>query len=763
MSNISAPMGLPKSVSDKISGLRSRVIFWIILDGLARFCWLLIGLALSDFALDWLFQFDFSQRLILLAIIAGLLGWVLFRRLLSPLRKLPTDEALCHEVERSHPELGESLITSYQFAKMPADQRRNVSETLVNASVQQGLASAEPVAFGDAVNSRTLFRNGLLTVVAFLVMALGGVAVASTQYGSTWFYRNVMLGEQNYPQSTYFRLLPEGDEPIRIPRGENWTQIVEIDPASKLIPDEVFLDFRPSRGRASLKMQPAIAEGRFSAEFMNVIEAFEFRARAGSAVSPWRAVVLVEQPTVTEMQVRAAPPEYTSELPFDLPQGAGPFSLLRGTRIELSGKANKDLVSGKVEVTSAADEGKQAEYELAINNNREFTVGLNDDQWLLPDKEGAVPRQVRLRIILTDTDGLTSKRPTSFGVRVKTDRTPKVTVEKVGITGIATPQAVIPLFGKAEDDYAIKSLAIEYELESGDVDPTTTKKTLPVKGVNPDTPLPNGLVDYLEAVEVADLELKVGDRLKMIVVAGDNDNVAGPNIGRSVDLPIRIVSEDDLRADLLRREKEQRQELERLIKEQDDLRTDNLALAAEIANQNEITPTQKQQLMTLQRRQKLIANNLMIISGRIESFLLEIQNNRLEEDNGPLQKRLTRDVIEPMREIAEVDVTEAVRRIDEARRLESETGPRGEALQEAADKQEEILAKMNEVLKHLVKAEGYQEAINLLMEIVKGQQGVFDMTAKERQERIRRLLEGDSDPEPKPDGSPSPEEEPQPE
>lgn len=761
MADISAPIGVPAAVTDKISQLRSRVAFWVVLDGLFRVLWLIIGVAVFDFVIDMLFHLDLTQRIILLVLFAGVLVFVLFRWLYRPLGQLPTDEALCHEVERSHPELGEALITSYQFAKMPAEKRDHVSAAFVNASVKQGIDSAGKIDFGDALDSSTMMRNAIFVGAAVVVLVAGAVAVASTEYGSAWFQRNVLLsGDTSYPQATHFQLLPEGDEPIAIPRGENWTQIVLIDPKSKTTPDEVFLDFQPARGRPSTPMKRAVGDKtRFSAEFKNVIEPFSFRARAGSSVSPWRKVVLVEQPSVVDLHVSAEPPAYTGEKLFELPQGAGPYALLRGTRILITGKANKDLVGGKIEVTSSYGKGRSAEYDLTLNENREFSASLAADQWLLAEENGDLPRNVRLRIVLTDTDDLTSKRPTSFGIRVKVDRAPKVKVEKIGVTGIVTPKAVVPLVGKAEDDYAITAMGIEFEMESGASEGAATKKEKPIEGLSDESILPAEAADFLEMVEIADLELKAGDRLKMVVVVRDNDNVSGPNIGKSIDLPLRIVTEDELRTDLLRREKEQRQEFERLIKEQEDLHTDNLALGAEIQGEAKITTAQKQQLMTVQRRQKLIANNLMIISDRIETFLQEIANNRLEEEDGPLQRRLTREIIDPMREIAEVDVTEAVRRIDEARRLESDAQPRDIALRVAGEKQEEIIAKMREVLKHLVKAEGYQEAINLLYEIQKAQQGVFELTQKERQERIRRILEGGGDVDPKPEDKPPTEDE----
>ena len=52
---------------------------------------------------------------------------------------------------------------------------------------------------------------------------------------------------------------------------------------------------------------------------------------------------------------------------------------------------------------------------------------------------------------------------------------------------------------------------------------------------------------------------------------------------------------------------------------------------------------------------------------------------------------------------------------------------------------------MQEILEHMVKSEGFQEAVNLLYEIQKAQTDVHEQTNKERQERIKRILEGGGD------------------
>jgi hypothetical protein len=249
-------------------------------------------------------------------------------------------------------------------------------------------------------------------------------------------------------------------------------------------------------------------------------------------------------------------------------------------------------------------------------------------------------------------------------------------------------------------------------------------------------------------------KIPAGTHLTFHIEATDNDDVneKGPNVGRSPEFLVKVVTEEQLRTDLLRREKEQRQEFERLIKTQDEITTETRALAAGVAGEKDLMEEQKLVVMGIQRRQKLIGTNTGTIAGRLTEFLVEVHNNRLEEEGGPLERRLGERIILPMKQIAAEGVPEAIQRLDKSRRVAAVAAERDPALAEAVAQQEALLKLMNEILVHMVKAEGYQEAVNLLYEIEKSQKGVYDLTEKEKQERIKKIFEeGGRTPSPKPE------------
>ena len=185
----------------------------------------------------------------------------------------------------------------------------------------------------------------------------------------------------------------------------------------------------------------------------------------------------------------------------------------------------------------------------------------------------------------------------------------------------------------------------------------------------------------------------------------------------------------------------------------EELLTDCPALQAGIKGSENIPPAAKDQLMQYQKRQKLVGQNTGAIAERFASIVIEVQNNRLEEDGGRLQSRLHNDIIAPMQEVAGAMVPEAMQLLDRTRRQAAVATDRDQALADAVVRQQAIVEKMQQILTHMVKSEGFQEAVNLLYEIQKAQTDVHEQTTKERQDRIKRILEGGGD---KPAEAPKP-------
>ncbi|HEX5103281.1 MAG TPA: hypothetical protein VFV87_05695, partial [Pirellulaceae bacterium] len=706
-----------RGVVARLHALRTQIAAWFWVDGLVRVLWMALALLGIDLAIDWFFRLDKPQRIVMLFLIAGVIGWRIYRRLIRPLSASMSDEALALSVEAGNKQLGQSMISALQLAQMEDAESRGMSPALVAQTVRHGTAAAEKVSFSNILDGREFRLNAVLLVLALGVFGLIGYGVATTETVSIWFNRNILLGYKTWPQKTYLVIERVGEDgTVVFPRGEDWTQTVAVRDDSEVIPDAVYLDFRRARGRAPVAMKKT-SERLFETTFASVIEPFEFRARGGDAVTEWVRVELVEQPAVESLKLVVTPPKYASNKPEELPPGKGPYYVLKGSSLAIEGTANKPLVQAELLV-----EGKRLPLKIADKLRFSGQISAAD----------LAPGQYTIE--LKDELGLTSRRPTTFGLRTRIDREPRVRVKLIGVSGMVVPQARVPFTCRVTDDFGLTSADVAYRWKGDDLTQPDGEGKLTFEQVK--DLLGKADLSFDDVIELEPLQIPTGTGLSFRFESADNDDISGPNIGRSSEFLLRIVTEEELRTDLLRREKEQRQEFERLLKNQEDLVTDSRALEAGTKGQAGLAPPQKDQLIQYHKRQKLVGQNTGAIAERMFSIVIEVQNNRLEEDGGRLQTRLLKEIIEPMRVVVEEMIPQAQSGLESVRRLADDAAARDAALAETIAQQTEIAAKMKEILEHMVKSEGFQEAVNLLYEIQKAQTDVHEQTNKERQERI---------------------------
>ncbi|ADB17363.1 hypothetical protein Psta_2695 [Pirellula staleyi DSM 6068] len=723
-------------VTSRLAQLRSKISLWFWIDGLSRIAWGALLLSLADLILDYLFRMDLSQRAVMLALMIAATVWIAYKWLFLPLSQVPSDDALCLRVEAANKHLGESLISALQLARLPEDKQHGMSPLLMNQTIRMGMKRAQEVDFSNVLDSLSFRFHAILLVLALGLSSWCVISIAAFPSGilRIWAERNLLLMSTPWPQSTNLEIERAVNGKVVFPRGEDWTQFVTVAADSKIFPDSVHIDFRRARGRQSQAMkrtteQPTDGSQRFEAVFNNVLEPFEFRARGGDAYTDWVQVELVDPPAVDSLELEVTPPQYANLAPEKLPPGRGPYYVLRGSSLAIQGTSTKPLASASIVI----DDEKSI--ELKVDNSLSFSGVVDISNFVAG----------QYTIVLKDELGLSSRRNTSFGIRIRLDREPRVRMRLLGVSGVVVPKARIPLAGRLTDDFGIVSSQIEYSWTTSDTERKQGDGTVALESLTKQ--LPALEVDFADVVELEPLAIPTGSALTLRIAARDNDNVKDdaadevPNVGKSSDFLLRVVTEDELRADLLRREKEQRQEFERLLKNEEDILTETRALEATTNNSAALESIQKDMLLQLQRRQKQVASNTAAIAERFSGFVLEVENNRIEEPGGKLQTRLTKEIVEPMQLVSGPMASESIAKLDETRRQSADVKPRGEAFAQAVAVQQKMVDEMRLILSRMVKAEGFQEAVNLLYEIQKSQQDVYDRTMKEKAERIQNILE----------------------
>ena len=401
-------------------------------------------------------------------------------------------------------------------------------------------------------------------------------------------------------------------------RGEDYNQIVRISEQSEIKGVDVSIEFDDGNVRTRQKMRRT-GDSEHTLVFRNLSNDFKFRARGGDHITDWVTVELVDAPSWAELSMRVELPQYTSGAAYELPAGGGPHSVLDGSSITIQAEPNKPL-------TAAA---------LKLGDQQKWVMqNQSGDTWelVLPSAELVGGKYT---FDLTDDMNLRSSRPATFSIKVKPDRPPVVRATLLGISGLVVPRARIPISYTAGDEFQLTQMQLEYDWNGTDGNSLSQPGQIDLRELDPDLNAQLGQSE-IEGVAVVDLEpLNVPQEvsLKLKMVADDNNTRTGPGRGASREFLLRVVSEEELRADLLRREIEQRKAFELVLGNQEKLKFDIQAMADALAQPElPFTPDEAlDQMRDAQRRQKLVGTNVSRVADRFEEFLVEAINNRLDD------------------------------------------------------------------------------------------------------------------------------------
>lgn len=733
---------IPPSIAEQLQRLRRRLTLWVVVDGLSRLLMGLIAFLAIDLWLDWSFQMDRPQRIVMLMLAAAGLLSAVYRRLWKPLAVPPTDDALILEVEEKHPELQEGLISAIQFARQPAPA--GVSESMLRATVAQGAEAARRLPFFGVLQNSRFVRSALLLVAAVLI--LGGTAAAGfvSDTVSIWFNRNVLLGDREWPQDVHFQITGEADGILIVPAGDDWPIEIVVTEDSRRRPSEVWLEVR---GEARRQRLESIEAGRrYHGQLERVTEPLEFRVAEARAASPWIRVQLVERPAVAELQLTVTAPAYAQAAPEVLAPGGGPYKVLQGSRLSIRGRANKPLSAatiaiGKDRQSMTLLDGHRFQFELTpqATKDADYAIDLLDTEAiLLPGEESPQP--------------LASRDPATFRLKLVPDREPQVQAKLAGIGNLVTPKALIPISGRITDDFGVAELRLHWRWrgEKDEADTTGSSE------LSSSASLPSAASDFQTTLDLEPLSIATGVSLSFFLEATDNNSVSGPGKGRSTVFLVRVVTEEEFRAALLAREREQGVELQKRIKLQDELLTDSRSLAAAIAGRTEILPEERNQLDRLRKRQKSIGDDVARIARAFDGFVAEVRQNRIEDADGPVQTRLTEKIIRPLWDASGSGIDSIIVPLEAAGRDSEKPSTRDRQLADAATAEEQLLARLKEVASQLEQAQGFQEAVNMLLEVQKAQQEVRERTEQEKEQALKALLDGPAEPESTPEDKAKP-------
>jgi len=744
-----SPGQIPPAIHQQLASLRRALTQGLWVSGAAKM--VLIGLAvlLVDFLLDYFFHMDQSQRMIMGGLMVASFFYAAYHFLWRPLSARVSDDALLLSVERHLGPRHNELINSLQLAREADLEARGYSSELAAQAIRQGAAMAAELDFSQALDRSSAARRRGWLAGGLTGLAVLSLVVVGTEVGWLWFQRNLLLANQPWPTRTRLEVQGLVDGALLVPRGEDHRLVVKVDPDSRDVDVEVFLDFvgRSSATRQKLRVD---AEDSLShtTTLRGVNSEFTFQVRGGDFVSDPIPVILVQPPGFERLKLTVLPPPYSGLDEITLPLSAENYKVLLGSQVVIQAKADQSPVD------LALLRGEQR-WEIPQGPDGEFRFVLTG-----PDLKSG-----RYQFDLSDERGVRGGRPVQFSLDVVPDRPPQIRTRYFGVTSLVVPQAMIPVTISIEDEFLITDAWAELVWES-ETEEVRGQHRQPLDQIGE---LREG--NQLSGNQIFDLlplDIPSGLVLNLTVKARDNQpevpldsptlpdpteaQEAGaaatakpeakpvdPALGVGKAMVFRVVTEAELRSDLLPREVEQTKTFERLIAQQQAIVTELLAMQASQQQRTETRESflirQTQMADKSVRNQHQVGTLLAQITDRFRGFLAEVRNNRLdlssaEIDGGQgLAVRLDQQIIRPLNEIEQQLLPALDRAMELVSRSVGDAAQLDQSIEQVLPQLNEVLRRLNEVLDAMQRSQSFQEIVNMVISI------------KNEEQRLKKLAE----------------------
>lgn len=241
------------------------------------------------------------------------------------------------------------------------------------------------------------------------------------------------------------------------------------------------------------------------------------------------------EPLVGDLDLELRFPDYTGLPPRHVPGSTGEVQAPPGTQVELRARPLVDVRRAHLELEDASGNVmEQRPVELDAGHLRaSFTVGKAAAYRFVLER----PRHRLHRAHLV-------REPEAHPITAEADRAPQVSLQApADELELATPRPV-QLAWSAEDDYGLREVELVWSWSSRERPHVDGRMT--VRPASDGRAASGALLWELGA-----LELPPGARLRYHLEARDNDDVNGPNVGRSREYVVRIDSPDEKHEELL--------------------------------------------------------------------------------------------------------------------------------------------------------------------------------------------------------------------
>ena len=500
-----------------------RSIFWA---GFATVLTGLIALFMGEAIVDWLMPLPGFVRIALLIAGIAMIGYLLYRYLVQPLRASLTLRDVALNVERNHPDLEDRLISAVQFGNRESTDP--IEAHMLQRLLEDTTERVKGVDFKATVDhSRTRKHVG---IAALIVVACGVLALIFPTEIHTSLRRVLVPWEKTDPVLTTKLTVEPGN--ARILRGKSLPIHVTITGKSA---DKVILtyentqaqetatpDDKSTQQQINMLQNPNDKRG-FAYEIFNIDADIEYYVVANETTSERYTVEVFEMPKVTEISVAYTYPDYTGLKPV-VQTGTGDIQAVVGTQAELKLTTNKAIQTATFTLRHDAKERSFTERLTGATEPVTTEMVISDGNTLTTNID--IVEDVTYTVQLLCIDGFNNEIPIEYAVKAIPDEVPEVVIKEPGRDIKTTKLGEVEISAEATDDYGIAELKLMYRVGSDAL------QELAMEAASPE-PAPidtrqRRIADGSYTFYLEEFDVEPGDIISYYAHAVDNNTRTGP-------------------------------------------------------------------------------------------------------------------------------------------------------------------------------------------------------------------------------------------
>ena len=307
-------------LSQFLKRIRKRARRWIFIEAIS-----LIGLSIaawfwSTLLLDWLIEPPPVVRFLAAGALCLWVSTIILNRLIRRLRAPLRDEQLALLVERTHPELQDSLSTAVELRLVETQSTSStIDVTLLDRTTSIAAASIKRITMGRLFRRTHLLRKAGLS--GFFVGTMAAVLVLLPTVRETWAQRMLLLRDTPWPRQVTLSIAGFPDGVRRVARGVDVEILVTARSTGEL-PKFVELQHQGKDGWTTHRMGTRGTSEEKSQLFTYIIkkpkEDLAIEVRGGDGRLRDLRLDVVEPPSLANINLQITPPEYIGGKPRPL-------------------------------------------------------------------------------------------------------------------------------------------------------------------------------------------------------------------------------------------------------------------------------------------------------------------------------------------------------------------------------------------------------------------------------------------------------------